>query len=117
MLRRSLGPLIITLIPGKHRYLEHLKRVRQELAKELGDAIDEFGPQIWENFDKVLVWRGAERSGMLITLVRIEFLSRPQACLRRLVNLGYGDERAEWALWMRRATYFLIQWYVRMMPM
>jgi len=49
---KSLGPLIITLIPGKHRYLEHLKRVRQELAKELGEAIDEFGPQIWEDFDK-----------------------------------------------------------------
>ena len=55
LLRRSLGPLIITLIPGKHRYLEHLKRVRQELARELGEAIDEFGPQIWEDFDKVLV--------------------------------------------------------------
>ena len=53
LLRRSLGPLIITLAPGKHRYLEHLKRVRQELAKELGEAIDEFGPQIWEDFDKV----------------------------------------------------------------
>ncbi|KAI0256628.1 hypothetical protein BJV78DRAFT_1165769 [Lactifluus subvellereus] len=49
---KSLGPLIIALIPGKHRYLEHLKRVRQELAKELGEAIDEFGPQIWEDFDK-----------------------------------------------------------------
>ena len=54
LLCRSLGPLIIALIPGKHRYLEYLKRVRQELAKELGEAIDEFGPQIWENFDKVL---------------------------------------------------------------
>ncbi|KAF8479349.1 hypothetical protein DFH94DRAFT_749242 [Russula ochroleuca] len=49
---KSLGPLIIALVPGKHRYLEHLKRVRQELAKELGEAIDEFGPQIWEDFDK-----------------------------------------------------------------
>jgi hypothetical protein len=25
------------------------------LAQELGEAIDEFGPQIWENFDKVSV--------------------------------------------------------------
>ncbi|KAI0005965.1 hypothetical protein BJV74DRAFT_892687 [Russula compacta] len=49
---KSLGPLIVALIPGKHRYLEHLKRVRQELAKELGEAIDEFGPQIWDDFDK-----------------------------------------------------------------
>jgi glycerol-3-phosphate O-acyltransferase/dihydroxyacetone phosphate acyltransferase len=49
---KSLGPLIITLIPGKHLYLEHLKRVRHELAMELGEAIDEFGPQIWDDFDK-----------------------------------------------------------------
>jgi len=49
---KSLGPLIIALIPGKNRYLDYLKRVRQELAKELGEAIDEFGPQIWEDFDK-----------------------------------------------------------------
>lgn len=49
---KSLGPLIIALIPGKNRYLEYLKRVRQELAKELGEAIDEFGPQIWEDFNK-----------------------------------------------------------------
>jgi len=49
---KSLGPLIIALIPGKHRYLEQLKRVRQELAKELGEAIEEFGPQIWDDFDK-----------------------------------------------------------------
>ncbi|KAH9048167.1 hypothetical protein EDB84DRAFT_1458769 [Lactarius hengduanensis] len=49
---KSLGPLIVTLMPGKHRYLEHLKRVRQELAKELSEAIDEFGPQIWDDFDK-----------------------------------------------------------------
>ncbi|KAH9079344.1 hypothetical protein EDB83DRAFT_2216573 [Lactarius deliciosus] len=49
---KSLGPLIVALMPGKHRYLEHLKRVRQELAKELSEAIDEFGPQIWDDFDK-----------------------------------------------------------------
>jgi hypothetical protein len=106
LLRRSLGPLIITLIPGKHRYLEHLKRVRQELAKELGEAIDEFGPQIWEDFDKVLVWRGAERFGTLISLVRIVFSSLLQACLHRLVGLGYGDERV--------VSYFLILWYVHL---
>ncbi|KAI0306641.1 hypothetical protein B0F90DRAFT_1808291 [Multifurca ochricompacta] len=49
---KSLGPLIIALVPGKHGNLEYLKRVRQELSKELGEAIDEFGPQIWEDFDK-----------------------------------------------------------------
>ncbi|KAI0273558.1 glycerol-3-phosphate O-acyltransferase [Gloeopeniophorella convolvens] len=49
---KSLGPLVIALVPGKHHYLERLKRIRQELAKELGEAIDEFGPQIWEDFDK-----------------------------------------------------------------
>lgn len=114
LLCRSLGPLIITLIPGKHRYLEHSKRVRQELAKELGEAIDEFGPQIWGDFDKVLVWQGVERCGVvLIALLRIAFLSRLQVFLHRL---GYGDERAEWALWIRMATYSLILWYVHVMP-
>ena len=49
---------------------------------------------------------------VLITLLRIAFLSRPQVFLHRL---GYGDERAEWALWIRMATYSLILWYVHVM--
>jgi hypothetical protein len=40
--------------------------MRQELAKELGEAIDEFGPQIWEDFDKVFARRSSKASGMLI---------------------------------------------------
>jgi hypothetical protein len=40
--------------------------MRQELAKELGEAIDEFGPQIWEDFDKVFARRSSEASGILI---------------------------------------------------
>jgi hypothetical protein len=83
---------------------------------ELGEAIDEFGPQIWEDFDKVLTWRGTERFGTLTSIFRIAFLSLLRACLHHLVNLGYGDERVEWVLWMRRATCFLIPWYVHLMP-
>ena len=117
LLCRSLGPLIITLIPGKHLYLEHLKRVRQELAMELGEAIDEFGPQIWEDFDKVMAWRDTKRFGTLISLFRIAFLSPLQAYLPHLVNLGYGGERVEWVPWMHKAIYSLIPWYVHLKPM
>ncbi|KAH9981362.1 glycerol-3-phosphate O-acyltransferase [Lactifluus volemus] len=104
---KSLGPLIIALVPGKNRYLERLKRMRQELAKELGEAIDEFGPQIWEDFDKNRVvvpsasvppssgklglWR--RKSGVGAVDAQGNLLSHPMTWLdERLFGWSYSAE-------------------------
>jgi hypothetical protein len=53
LLFRSLRPLVLSLMPGKQHYLERLKVMRQSLSNELMDIIDEFGPKIYDDFDKV----------------------------------------------------------------
>ncbi|EJF65776.1 glycerol-3-phosphate O-acyltransferase [Dichomitus squalens] len=51
---KSLRPLIIALIPGQQRSLQRLKRMREEVSNELVETINEFGPQMFEDFDE---WR------------------------------------------------------------
>jgi hypothetical protein len=51
--RRSLRPLVMSLMPGQQQYLERLKVTRQTLSNELMDIINEFGPKLFEDFDKV----------------------------------------------------------------
>ncbi|THH14858.1 hypothetical protein EW146_g5540 [Bondarzewia mesenterica] len=51
---KSLRPLVVALIPGQQRYLTRLKQMRQGLSNELVEVINEFGPKIYEDFDK---WR------------------------------------------------------------
>jgi len=49
---RSLRPLIVSLMPGQQQYLERLKVMRQTLSHELMDIINEFGPKLYDDFDK-----------------------------------------------------------------
>ncbi|KAI0306605.1 glycerol-3-phosphate O-acyltransferase [Multifurca ochricompacta] len=49
---KSLRPLIVSLMPGQHQYLERLKVMRQTLSNELMDIINEFGPKLYDDFDK-----------------------------------------------------------------
>jgi len=49
---KSLRPLIVSLMPGQQRYLERLKVMRQTLSHELMDIINEFGPKLYDDFDK-----------------------------------------------------------------
>lgn len=49
---KSLRPLVISLMPGQHQYLERLKVTRQTLSNELMDIINEFGPKLFDDFDK-----------------------------------------------------------------
>ncbi|KAI0062297.1 glycerol-3-phosphate O-acyltransferase [Artomyces pyxidatus] len=51
---KSLRPLVVALIPGQQEYLIRLKEMRQELSNELVAIINEFGPQLYEDFEK---WR------------------------------------------------------------
>lgn len=43
----------MSLMPGQQQYLERLKVTRQTLSNELMDIINEFGPKLFEDFDKV----------------------------------------------------------------
>jgi glycerol-3-phosphate O-acyltransferase/dihydroxyacetone phosphate acyltransferase len=50
---RSLRPLVVSLFPGQQRLLDQLKTKREELANELTDVVNEFGPKLYEDFDEV----------------------------------------------------------------
>ncbi|KAJ7343517.1 glycerol-3-phosphate O-acyltransferase, partial [Mycena albidolilacea] len=50
----SLRPLIVALLPGQQRSLERLKVMREQLANEVAEIINFFGPQIYGDFDR---WR------------------------------------------------------------
>ncbi|CAE7155235.1 unnamed protein product [Rhizoctonia solani] len=49
---KSLRPLVVQLIPGQTEQLERVKRQRAEIANELVECINEFGPRLWDDFDE-----------------------------------------------------------------
>ncbi|TRM57587.1 glycerol-3-phosphate O-acyltransferase [Schizophyllum amplum] len=49
---KSLRPLVVSLLPGQQRSLERLKNMREELADEVTDIINDFGPKLYSDFDK-----------------------------------------------------------------
>ncbi|KAF8136325.1 glycerol-3-phosphate O-acyltransferase, partial [Boletus edulis] len=49
---KSLRPLIVALIPGQQRDLDHLKAMRLRLSNEVADVINEFGPKLFDDFDQ-----------------------------------------------------------------
>ncbi|KAJ7206333.1 hypothetical protein GGX14DRAFT_457607 [Mycena pura] len=51
---KSLPPLIAALIPGQQRTLDKLKAMRIQLANEVSNLINDFGPKLYPDFDK---WR------------------------------------------------------------
>jgi len=42
----------VSLVPGQQQYLERLKVMRRRLSNELMDVINEFGPKLYDDFDK-----------------------------------------------------------------
>ncbi len=50
---RSLRPLVSALIPGQQRTLDKVKDVREKLTNELTDVINEYGPEVFEDFNEV----------------------------------------------------------------
>ncbi|EJT96657.1 glycerol-3-phosphate O-acyltransferase [Dacryopinax primogenitus] len=48
---KSLPPLILSFLPGQQKRLNRLKAMRADLSNEVSDAINEFGPQLYEDFD------------------------------------------------------------------
>lgn len=51
---KSLRPLIVNLAPGQQRSLQNLKKMRAEIANELADVVETFGPKFYPDFDD---WR------------------------------------------------------------
>ncbi|KAJ3560019.1 hypothetical protein NP233_g11104 [Leucocoprinus birnbaumii] len=49
---KSLPPLVIALIPGQQRYLNRAKQQRVQLANEVADLINEFGPKLYDDFNQ-----------------------------------------------------------------
>ncbi|KAH9966637.1 glycerol-3-phosphate O-acyltransferase [Russula dissimulans] len=49
---KSLRPLILSLMPGQQQHLEQLEVMRRTLSHELMDMINEFGPKLYDDFDK-----------------------------------------------------------------
>lgn len=66
---RSLRPLIVTLIPGQQQYLERLKSMRQTLSNELMDIINEYGPKLYDDFDKARGFPDVLGSFLTINLI------------------------------------------------
>jgi len=50
---KSLRPLFLSLWPGNQREVNRLREMREGISNELGEVIDEFGPQLYENFNQV----------------------------------------------------------------
>ncbi|KAF9227958.1 glycerol-3-phosphate O-acyltransferase [Gyrodon lividus] len=49
---KSLRPLVVALIPGQQRDLDKLKAMRLRLSNEVADVINEFGPELYNDFDQ-----------------------------------------------------------------
>jgi len=50
---KSLRPLFLSLWPGNQREVDKLREMREGISNDLSDIIDEFGPQLYENFEQV----------------------------------------------------------------
>ena len=44
---------MIALVPGQQRTLDRVKDMREKLANELADVINEYGPEVFEDFNEV----------------------------------------------------------------
>ncbi|TFK54916.1 glycerol-3-phosphate O-acyltransferase [Heliocybe sulcata] len=49
---KSLRPLVVALVPGQQRMLDKVRETRQRLSNELADTINEFGPKLYNDFNK-----------------------------------------------------------------
>jgi hypothetical protein len=94
LLFRSLRPLILSLMPGQQQYLERLRAMQQSLSNELMDVINEFGPKIYDDFDKACGFLVAQDPSWLYCRSRTEFYSLRPAFLCRVEGQGFGKGRA-----------------------
>jgi hypothetical protein len=43
----------VNLAPGQQKSLQNLKKMRAEIANELADVVETFGPKFYTDFDEV----------------------------------------------------------------
>ena len=111
--RRSLRPRVIALFPGQQRSLNRLKEMREKLANELTELINELGPKIWDDFDNVNLqtlfscsWIAAD----LIMTNSIVSSSLQPACRLHPASLAYGGGRAGRVASMLKEISLFTQW-------
>ena len=47
---RSLRPLFLSVLPGNEKQLDKLRTLRAELQRDISGIVNEFGPQLFEDF-------------------------------------------------------------------
>ncbi|KAL8291488.1 hypothetical protein RQP46_002466 [Phenoliferia psychrophenolica] len=47
---KSLRPLFLSVLPGNEKQLDHLRKLRAELQRDISLVVNEFGPQLFEDF-------------------------------------------------------------------
>ncbi|KAK1926771.1 hypothetical protein DB88DRAFT_180717 [Papiliotrema laurentii] len=52
---KSLRPLFLSVWPGNQREVNRLREMRERISNELSEVIDEFGPQLYENFNQARI--------------------------------------------------------------
>ncbi|WWD17819.1 hypothetical protein CI109_102262 [Kwoniella shandongensis] len=52
---KSLRPLFLSVWPGNQREVNKLRDMREGLANEISEVIDEFGPKLYENFQRARI--------------------------------------------------------------
>lgn len=96
---RSLRPLIVALVPGQQRSLDKLKAMRVQLSNEVADLINDFGPELYEDFNEVsILVNGGNLSIEQEDSGAFSFL--PLVYRRQAGPLVYGVGRVAPVLWM-----------------
>ena len=62
----------MALVPGQQKYLEDLKAMRRRLASELRAIINEFGPQVYDDFDQVFAIFFCLTETKILTSISVE---------------------------------------------
>jgi glycerol-3-phosphate O-acyltransferase/dihydroxyacetone phosphate acyltransferase len=92
---KSLPPLVVALIPGQQRSLNKLKAMREHLANEVVQLINDFGPRIYADFDE---------SRILVPSATVSTLTGTQG-LGLTHPMSWIDERLfGWSRSARRGT-------------
>lgn len=109
---RSLRPLVIALIPGQQRTLDKVKDVREKLTNELTDVINEYGPEVFEDFNEVSTVPAECQDYSYIESSSSASWYHPLAYPLRADSKASGVARVATVPSMPRVTYSSIRWCV-----
>lgn len=52
---RSLRPLFLSVVPGNVKQLDKIRVMRAELQRDIDHVVNEFGPQLFEDFQRTRI--------------------------------------------------------------